>query len=89
MSGARELALAWSLADVARPSLNARARTWMCAQIGAGEYYEAIRALIEFLARHGIALPAETAQELRSWVAGYTGSDCETELRELMERIAV
>ena len=81
--------LAWSLADLARPRLNKSASSWLCAQIGAGEYCSAIENLLTILATHKVQVPSATARQLRLWLSGYVGSDRESVLRTLVEELQV
>ena len=89
MDRAQVSSLAWSLADLARPRLNKSASSWLCAQIGAGEYCSAIENLLTILATHKVPVPGATARQLRLWLSGYVGSDRESALRTVVEELQV
>ena len=87
MNGAEEQALAWALLDSTRAFLRRSTRSWLCAQIGAGEQHSAISALLEDCARRGTVLPANVNLSLQCWVNGYAGCDLEPLLRGLIDRV--
>lgn len=88
MNRAEESSLAWALADSA-VFLRADARAWLCAKIGAGDLDSAIRDLLHGFVRHGAELPRELAVELTDWLRGYSGSDFEPALRDLVDRVRI
>lgn len=80
--------LAWALADSAS-FLNADARAWIFAKIGAGEHDRAIRDLLGCYAHPSTELPSELAAPVHAWVRGYIGSDSELVLGRLLDRVRV
>jgi hypothetical protein len=84
-----EQALAWALADSAAPLLSRKARTWLCAQIGAGELLSAITEVLGVYGRSNAEMPTELAESVAAWLLGYQGSDSEPGLLRLVARIRV
>jgi hypothetical protein len=89
MNNAREAALAWALTDAAKSLMQSNTRAWVCAKIGAGEFTSAILDLLSMLSRNGTQIPAGLASQLDDWVSGYSGSEAEPALREMVSRIGV
>lgn len=89
MNRADQGALAWALADSATVYLKPAARAWLCAKIGAGEHESAIRDLLVFYANADEELPCQLAAPVRAWIHGYAGTDTESVLRHIYERINI
>jgi hypothetical protein len=82
-----ERALAWALLDSATAFLKPAYRAALCAKIGAGERYKAIRELLASFANTQAEMPFELAAPTRKWIQGYAGSDSEPILRNVYDRI--
>ncbi len=82
-------AFAWALLNAAKAFLSRDARGSICVKIGAGELESAITILLEGFVRTDTALPPTSVASLWSWVAGFVGSDSETELGHLASQIRV
>lgn len=89
MNRGDEFEFAWALVEAARPFLTRRARTWICAKIGAGEQQSAIRELLAGFASSDTPLPVRLTPMLWAWIRGFVGSDGELGLVELATRIRV
>lgn len=89
MNSADVGALAWALADSANAFMSSADRTTVCAKIGAGEQDSAIRDVLALYGNTEAELPFELAAPIRKWIAGYAGSDSETTLLRVYDRIRV
>lgn len=89
MNRADEGALSWALVDCATAFLKPAVRASLCATIGAGERDSAIKELLNFYAASGVELPCELAEQVRTWIHGFAGSDTEPILRHIYDRISV
>jgi len=89
MDRAEETTFAWALFDQAVTHLDRASRARLCVRIGAGNQRGAIIELLEGFAQNDTALPSVLAESLWAWMNGFTGSDAETLLRELANRIRV
>jgi hypothetical protein len=89
MDRAQELTFTWALADSAAECMLAPARARLCVKIGAGEQKSAIVDLLAFYAEGRAELPYELAAPIRAWIKGYAGTDTETMLLSLYDRIRV
>jgi hypothetical protein len=89
MDRAEETTFAWALFDQAITHLNRSSRARLCVRIGAGNQQGANIELLEGFALNDTALPSALAESLWAWMNGFTGSDAETLLRDLANRIRV
>jgi hypothetical protein len=79
--------LAWALALIAKPYLNATDHAEVFVTIGAGEAYEAIRGLVAFMAVKHIPVESAVLHECGEWLRGYSGHEDEAALRRHIERL--
>lgn len=84
-----ELALAWALVSAAKAFIRPTAHARLCAKIGAGDHEPAIRELIAAFAGSHTPMASGLIAGLLTWVSGYSGSEHETALRELVATIRV
>ena len=89
MNRAQEWSFVWALADSAAEYMKPDAHVRLCAKSGAGEYDRAIADLLVFYANRRPALPYEFAAPIRAWIRGYAGTDRESVLLRLYDRIRV
>ncbi len=76
--------LAWSLADILKPHMDAGVRARLCAQIGAGDYRRSLEHLLHLLVELKAAVTPEYVRQLRLWADGYAGSDDGATLHRLV-----
>jgi hypothetical protein len=79
--------LAWDLASALESVLTAADRTLIFAKIGAGEVFGAIGDLLVAAQNLSPTFPPELLLRASTWLDAYIGSDDETRLRELLERL--
>jgi hypothetical protein len=76
--------LAWALAKAVEDRLNPIGRAKMYAALGAGETFQTIAVVLR-IALHGrVPLAAELIDDIGHWLDGYTGTDDEADLRNLV-----
>jgi hypothetical protein len=88
MNRAEQTSFAWALADVAKPFIGKDVRAWVHAAIGAGDLEVAIRIVLDGFLRTNRRLPCELTAQMRTWVAGYSGSEIEVRLHWLADQVA-
>ena len=84
---AKETALAWALADAAKPHLNGAERCDVYVAIGVGDTFAAIHDLITTAAGRRIAIPGELVQACHDWLDVNVGHEDEQHLRGLVEAV--
>jgi hypothetical protein len=84
---AEEAELAWALARVADPHLNAVERNRVYVAIGVGDIFGAIDFLIRAVVRQRLALPADLVVRFTAWLDVYAGHDDEPRLRALINQV--
>jgi hypothetical protein len=84
-----ETHFAWSLLEAADAFLDPGARSWLFAQLGAGEQRRVIGDLLVGFAFTETELPAALTALLWSWVNGFVGSEEESSLRDTVNRIRI
>lgn len=87
MESRNRTSLAWLLVEFAAPQMDEGCRSWLCAQIGAGDTDVAIFEALKFYARSATVLPRALVGRVESWAAGYVGSDLEQRIRPVLDRI--
>ena len=80
-----ETSLAWALALVAKPHLDALERNYTFVAIGAGETFAAIHTLLRWIAIKRIPVEPDLARQCISWLDAYVGHQAERYLRRLIE----
>jgi hypothetical protein len=84
-----ETSLAWALAQVTKPHLDAVESNDIFAAIGAGETFAAIRKLLKAVAIKRIPLEPDLLRRCVSWLHAYAGHDDERFLRRLIEGFVI
>ena len=84
---AKETALAWALADAAKPHLNAVERCDVYIAIGVGDVFAAIHDLITTAAGRRIGIPGRLVQACHDWLDVHVGHEDERHLRGLVEAV--
>jgi hypothetical protein len=84
-----ETELAWALAEVAHPVLNAVERTDVYIAIGVDETFSAICFLMATLARKRLPLPSDLAMSCTTWLDAYSGHNDEPQLRDLIAQVKI
>jgi hypothetical protein len=82
-----DTALAWALAESARPYLFAEESSSVHIAIAVGEQFAAIDILMSAIARERVHLDAEVLATLTAWLDCYVGQDAEPRLRALLLEI--
>jgi hypothetical protein len=82
-----EAKLAWALAQVADPHLNAAERNDIYVKIGVGETFSAIFSLITTVVHKRLTLAADLVTTFSTWLDAYVGSDSEPHLRQLIGQV--
>jgi hypothetical protein len=81
-----EHALAWDLADAARPMLDAKSRSSVFVMLGVGDTREVIERILEVFATRGRNPPDDLVARTAAWLDRFVGGDDERRLRQLLDR---
>ncbi len=84
-----EANLAWALALVAKPHLDALERNYTFVTIGAGETFAAIHTLLKWVAIKRIPVEPDLVRQCISWLDAYVGHRDERYLRRLIEDFVI
>jgi hypothetical protein len=79
--------LAWALAKAVEHRLNPIGRAKMYAALGAGESFQTILVVLRIALLGRTPLPTELIDDVSRWLDGYTGTDDEADLRDLVDQL--
>ncbi|WP_133056666.1 hypothetical protein [Mycolicibacterium monacense] len=82
-----DVGLAWELAASACPFLDRVQNDDIYLQIGIGETFDAIEALVNALVLHQIPISDALAATTARWLEGFRGQDAELRLRQVLARL--
>ena len=74
------------LAKAVEHRLNPIGRAKMCA-LGAGETFQTIAVVLRIALQGRVPLTAELVDDVRRWLDGYTGTDDEADLRDVVDQL--
>lgn len=80
-------AVAWQLAAAAHPHLNRVDADRIYIDIGVGDTFDAIAALLTVIARDHIPLGADLTATVAGWLDCYRGQEAEPRLRDLLSLV--
>jgi hypothetical protein len=83
-----ERQLAWALADIAKPVLVAKERHEIFVTLGVGDYFGAIRLLMNVIHREDIPMTLDLIAAFTSWLTGYADDTHATLLAYQITQIA-